>query len=223
MRNDAGHHSLSGKVIHIVGPGRLQNELMAFFLEHRTGAKGMTGEDLHSVQGIDYDHGRQSNLVLFDCRGKDLESFIGGLESYGQDILSRIFVALFNVGPDLGIEEEAVARGARGFFYEQDTLDRFSKGVAAIFDGELWVSKDVMSKFVPRHKTQGGLSRRDATGITPRETEILALVAVGAKNEEIADKLGISPHTVKTHIYNMCKKIGVPNRLQAALWAAKNL
>jgi DNA-binding CsgD family transcriptional regulator len=67
------------------------------------------------------------------------------------------------------------------------------------------------------------LSKRDATGITPREAQILAMVAVGAKNEEIADKLCISPHTVKTHIYNLCKKIGVPNRLQAALWAAKNL
>lgn len=85
------------------------------------------------------------------------------------------------------------------------------------------MSKDVMSKFVPKHKTQDGLSKRAARGITPREMEILAMVAVGAKNEEIADKLGISPHTVKTHVYNMCKKIGVPNRLQAALWAAKNL
>jgi hypothetical protein len=85
-------------------------------LEHQTGAKGMTGEDVHSVQGIDDDRGRQSNLVLLDCQGKNPESFIGGLESYGQDMLSRIFVALFNVGPGLGIEEEAVARGARGFF-----------------------------------------------------------------------------------------------------------
>jgi LuxR family transcriptional regulator of csgAB operon len=60
-------------------------------------------------------------------------------------------------------------------------------------------------------------------GLTPREVEILAMVAVGAKNEEIAEKLHISPHTVKTHIYNIFKKIDVPNRLQAALWAASNL
>jgi DNA-binding CsgD family transcriptional regulator len=59
--------------------------------------------------------------------------------------------------------------------------------------------------------------------LTPREKEILALVSAGAKNEQIAEALHISPNTVKTHIYNIFKKIDVPNRLQAALWAVKNL
>jgi DNA-binding CsgD family transcriptional regulator len=49
------------------------------------------------------------------------------------------------------------------------------------------------------------------------------MIAVGATNDEIADKLFISPHTVKTHLYRIFKKINVPNRVQAALWAAKNL
>jgi DNA-binding CsgD family transcriptional regulator len=49
------------------------------------------------------------------------------------------------------------------------------------------------------------------------------MIITGLKNEEIANRLYISAHTVKTHIYNIFKKINVPNRLQAALWAAKNL
>jgi len=49
------------------------------------------------------------------------------------------------------------------------------------------------------------------------------MISAGTKNEHIADKLSISPNTVKTHIYNIFKKINVPNRLQAALWAANNL
>jgi LuxR family transcriptional regulator, positive regulator of biofilm formation len=48
-------------------------------------------------------------------------------------------------------------------------------------------------------------------------------VGSGAQNDEIAEKLFISPHTVKTHLYHIFKKISVPNRLQAALWVAKNL
>ena len=72
---------MSGKVIHIVGARRFQNELMAFFLERETGAKGTTGEDLYSVQGIDDDRECQSNLVLLDCLGKNMETFIGELEA----------------------------------------------------------------------------------------------------------------------------------------------
>jgi DNA-binding CsgD family transcriptional regulator len=74
-----------------------------------------------------------------------------------------------------------------------------------------------------QNKQQKHPPKGDVAGLTPREVEILAMVAVGAKNEEIAEKLYISPHTVKTHIYNIFKKIDVPNRLQAALWAASNL
>ena len=65
--------------------------------------------------------------------------------------------------------------------------------------------------------------RTGPSGLTRRETEILALIAAGHTNEEMAEKLFISPHTVKTHVYNIFQKIAVPNRLQAALWAAKNL
>ena len=66
-------------------------------------------------------------------------------------------------------------------------------------------------------------SKSSSENLTERQTEILALVVIGATNDEIADRLCISPHTVKTHLYSIFKKINVPNRVQAALWAAKNL
>ncbi len=63
---------------------------------------------------------------------------------------------------------------------------------------------------------------RDAQ-LTPREREILELIARGASNRQIADGLYISTHTVKTHLHNIFQKIDVTGRLQAALWAAKYL
>jgi len=59
--------------------------------------------------------------------------------------------------------------------------------------------------------------------LTSQQARILAYMAVGTGDEEIAEKLGMSPHDIKDAIDNILTVIKAPNRLQAALWAAKNL
>jgi LuxR family transcriptional regulator of csgAB operon len=113
--------------------------------------------------------------------------------------------------------------GVRGFFYETDPLDRFLKGVRAVLEGELWLSREIMTKCILEGTDEPRSSRSGSELLTPRQIQILAQVAIGATNDEIADMLYLSPHTVRTHLYNVFKKINVPNRLQAALWAAKHL
>lgn len=59
--------------------------------------------------------------------------------------------------------------------------------------------------------------------LTQDQVEILALIAIGTRDREIAEKLCISVQRVKTEIENILEKIKAPNRIQAVLWAAKNL
>ncbi|MGW8223349.1 MAG: response regulator transcription factor, partial [Syntrophobacteria bacterium] len=93
----------------------------------------------------------------------------------------------------------------------------------AIPEGEIWNSREILSKFIPETEKAQRLSAEEASELSAREIEILNLVAKGAMNIEIADTLYISRHTVKSHLYNIYKKIKVANRLEAALWAKGNL
>ncbi len=205
----------------ITGPNRLQNELLRVFLEKETGYGCSSGKDYALDAG---GHDRDNPLlILFDCLYNDIERLWTDLESQPEDAPSGVYVALFNAAPDPEFTKDAMARKVRGIFYDDTTPDTLKKGVSLIMDGELWYSREALSHFLLEPKSPSSLPEKIADSLTPREKEILRKIAAGASNQEIADALYISLHTVKSHIYNVYKKISVPNRLQAALWVAKYL
>jgi DNA-binding NarL/FixJ family response regulator len=206
-------------VIYIVGRRRLQNELIGACLEQETGAKCMFEEDLQHVSS----YNGVPKLVLWECPERDPERVLVALRSSGIQKLCRDCIVLFNISHGLGIEEKCVWRGVRGFFYQDDSLPQFLKGVRAILNGQLWLSRELVTRCILDNRGRDNSSEMDSPILTQRESEVLAQLAVGVTNGEISDQLCISPHTVKTHLYNIYKKLNVPNRLQASLWAAKHL
>ena len=202
---------------------RLQNELIASYLKQKTGNECFAVDDISQVPTDDSkDHCRQK-LLFWDCRGKSLNGLLAELRPYLNNNRSRNRVVLFNVPDDVEFQKKFVLKGIHGFFYEYDPLDKFMKGIQAVLDGKLWLSREMMTKCIFEGTDNDQSSKSICDELTERQVEILAMIAVGATNDEIADKLCISPHTVKTHLYRIFKKINVPNRVQAALWAAKNL
>ena len=214
---------LTDKSIYIIGPMKLQNALMVFFLQQATGARCLTAEYFSEIEFIDSENIGRQKLLLWDCLGNGLESCLFELEGHGHRLSSQDIAGLFNIRPGLGIEKKILTRGIRGFFYEQDPLENFPKGIRTMFNGEIWFSRKIMTDYILKGSNYDFSPERNVSILTPRETEIVSMIAKGAANAYIAKKLSISPHTVKTHLYNIFKKIKVPNRLQAALWAAKNL
>jgi len=95
---------LADKLIYIIGPQRLQNELMASFLEQETNARCIQGEDLSHVPNTDDKDTGQPGLILWDCMGKDLDGCLPKFESDSEKkMLSGHLLALFNVDPGLDI------------------------------------------------------------------------------------------------------------------------
>jgi DNA-binding NarL/FixJ family response regulator len=164
---------------------------------------------------IDSTHKSVSNL-LFEIKNRD------------EDILKNVWLAFFNTPINTDVEKRALKEGVRGFFYERDSRDLFVKGINTLCRGQLWISREILSNYILDGEKESAKKpiqppKNLKLHLTQREIEILALVTVGAKNEDIAEKLFISPHTVKTHLYNVFKKIDVKNRFQAALWAADHI
>ena len=212
----------------ILVPLNLQNEFLNYVIERELGARCQIydNEIRQFPEGFTIpinDLGKNPKRYLFL-----VDSTIQSVEKIMKDIftnryLEDCYISLFNLKEGTGIEGKALSKNVRGFFYKDDSFEIFIKGLKAIFAEEVWVSRDVLLKVVFDTIEERRARIQQRTALTQRQIEILSLVSMGASNEEIAEKMTISENTVKTHLYNIFKKINVPNRLQAALWAAKHL
>lgn len=215
----------------ILGAKNLYTEMLAYILKKEVCDACDIVPDVASLaelisgqkpQGSEGDTATGKRLLLVDCVEHDFDQLMHEISA--KEIPQGCpLVAIYNVYAGWGIEEEALHLGIRGFFYKQDPLKLFLKGVNAILGNEVWVSREILLRSAMGVRRSKHLTVQEKTGLSAREIEILVLVGSGAQNDEIAEKLFISPHTVKTHLYHIFKKINVPNRLQAALWVAKNL
>lgn len=133
--------------------------------------------------------------------------------------IEGVYVALYNVKRNIDIQKLIQNKAIRGVFYQNDPAEVFLKGIRAILKGELWLTRKILSKCLLSPKIPLGGAINNNVILSLREKEILKCVATGASNKDIAKKMSISLHTVKTHLYNIFRKLNVPNRLQATLWA----
>lgn len=206
----------------ILGPKNLQNELLSYVLEQETGAPSQVADGFPSINNLVESHVSR-RLVLVDCTGRIVKRTIEEIQAIRADLTPEPTVALFCLQHGRGIEQDALQRGIRGFFYQNESLHLILRGVKALFNGEIWLSREVLAECVANSSRRRIPVIQNEANLSSRELEILALISIGSTNTEISDKLCISPHTVKTHLYHIFKKIRVPSRLQAALWAAKNI
>ncbi|MGO2050275.1 MAG: response regulator [Microbacterium sp.] len=113
----------------------------------------------------------------------------------------------------------ALRAGARGFLLKDAGPVLIAEAVRAAAAGDALISPRITTRLLAAFAPSAVASRPAAEPLTAREEEVLSLLAAGLTNVEIGAKLFLSLGTVKTHIGAILMKIGVRNRVEAAMWA----
>ena len=117
---------------------------------------------------------------------------------------------------------EALLAGACGYVLKDAQIDQIVEGVRAANRGESVISPRIASRLVRRLREPKDVEVQLTGGeLTPRELEVLELLARGVDNAEIARVLFLSQHTVKNHVSSILVKLQVENRIQAAVRAVR--
>lgn len=112
---------------------------------------------------------------------------------------------------------EAIEAGACGFVPKTASLDELVAAVRQVAQGLTWLPSELTRRFWANLNARPALPEP----LTPRENEVLRLVARGYSNSEIAAELGVANITVRTHVSRILGKLGVKSRVAAALYARR--
>lgn len=185
------------------------------------GEAGDASDALHQLPQL------QPKVILLDnhlpgVRGVDA---ITGLLEASPD--SRIvMLTVSEDGEDLAA---ALRQGAQGYLLKTIDGDLMAEAVRRVVRGEPVVSSEMMGKLVAAFQSQGAPppptpvpAEPDdgAPALSRREEEVLQEIALGASNKEIARRLNIAETTVKIHVQNILRKLGLSSRVQAAVYAS---
>ncbi len=162
----------------------------------------------------------EGSIVILDCHSFTLDALNTLLEQLHR---SDLLAALLNTPQEASYENLTEWPHVKGLFYHNCQPQHLVSGLQALLGGELWLPRDIMQRLIKERRKPPKSVNPLAAKLTRRELQILQHLIDGATNQTIADALCVSEHTVKSHLYNVFKKIGVSNRLQACNWAKHNL
>jgi two-component system, NarL family, nitrate/nitrite response regulator NarL len=185
------------------------------------GEAGDGREVLEKVRDLDPD------VLLLDLRMPNLDG-LATLTALAQ-VNKRTRVIILTASEDKNEFVQAMKLGCSGIVLKQTAPDLIVKSIRKVHSGEIWLDSHTTAAVMRQFSThleggtgsagQAGGKGRERSPLSTREREIVALVAQGYKNKEMAEKMFISEQTVKNHLHNIFDKLGVSDRLELALYA----
>jgi len=169
------------------------------------------------VKALEAVRTHRPDVLVLDLKmpGKNGLDVLGALAAEGLDCRTVLLTAALDDNQAV----DAVRLGAMGVVLKESSPEVLLECVRKVHRGEHWLDHDTMSRAVGRVLLRESATREVARALTPREVEMVQLVAQGLRNKVIADRLSISEGTVKIHLHNIYEKLGVDGRLELVLYA----
>jgi len=161
------------------------------------------------------------DIILYDpcLSSSDGRALINTLWDRFPHIKQVVFIA--------AEDEEGLAtcimHNVHGYLLKNASPDLILKAVRSAADGDCWIQRE-MTEMVLNQFRRSRLIKRERleTNLSGREVEVIKLLARGMRNQEIANQLFISEHTVKVHVTNIFDKLGVRDRVEAVCYAIRS-
>jgi DNA-binding NarL/FixJ family response regulator len=217
-QNKPGLFCATSRSMVIVGRPSLQYSLLAGLLERRLGGRC----NVVSMEAAKSPRLGAEIIALLDAGAAP----DGGLETQLNTLCNETpicAVAIFNCDADMSVERLLSWPKLKGLFHRETSEEQLIKGLRAILSGEIWLPRKMLCDYLELTRGPHRLRVAGIVDLTRKERETLRVMVGGASNVDIANTLNVSPHTVKTHVYNLFRKIKVSNRVQAVSWALSNL
>jgi DNA-binding NarL/FixJ family response regulator len=184
------------------------------FLELDTDLE-VVGEATDGHEAVDAARRLRPDVVLMDLLMPGLDG-IAATKLIRQELPGTEIVALTSVLED-ALVVGAIRAGAIGYLLKDTKADELRRAIKAAAAGQVQLSPKAAERLMREVRAP----EAPPEALSPRETEILRLLAGGRTNKEMARALGIGEKTVKTHVSRILGKLGAQSRTQAALYAGK--
>lgn len=187
----------------------------------------VVGEAAEGGTAIRMARSMRPDVVLMDVRMPGVDGIAATSAICAEPDLCSTRVLMLTTFEDEENVAAALRAGASGFLGKGADPDEIADAVRTVHAGEALLSPAATRSLISRYLAgpvthEPGEQQVLDEPLTPREHEILRLVARGMSNAEIAADLVISPHTAKTHVNRIMAKLGAHDRAQVVVWAYEN-
>lgn len=173
----------------------------------------VVGEAADGSEAIGVAKSTRPDVILMDLRMPDVDGIEATRRIVADPALTSTHVLVLTTFDDDELVFESLRAGASGFLLKDVEPDELRRAVRVVAAGDALLSPPVTRRLLEEFSGSLVSGRTDLLdGLTPREVEVLEWVGRGESNEEIADRLYLSPATVKTHVNRTMTKLGIHER-----------